>query len=252
MKKIVLLLFFMFLIQSCASKKDILFYQDVNENYQTNIQYFPSKIQVNDILYIKVISLIPESVEPFNIQLGASNNINIPLLKLQGYLVSEEGTIMFPVLGSLKVKGITTIEVQDMISKLLIDNGYIKNPTVITRIINSKVTVLGEVTSPGTYNFEEQTISLNQAIGYAGGLTINGVRKDVLLIREIDGVRTYTKLDLTKSDVFNGSNYYVKQNDVIIINPNGPKVLTAGYISSFGAVMGILSFGIGIFLLLKK
>lgn len=252
-KKIFLLIICSLIIQSCANKKDILYYQDIEKNSQNQIQYFASKIQVNDILYIKVSSLIPESDEPFNFQSASlSGNINIITLKLQGYLVLEDGTIAFPVLGNLKVKGLSLVEVQEMICKMLKDKGYLKEPTVTVRVINSKVTILGEVSAPGTYSFEEQTISLNQAIGYAGGLTMNGVRKDILLIREVDGVRTYTKLDLTKSDWFSGPYYYVKQNDIIIVNPNGPKILTSGYVTSFGAIMGVVSFGIGLLLLLKK
>ncbi len=251
-KKIIFLLVASFLLGSCANKKDILYYQDVVENSQNQVQYLPNKVQVNDILYIKVVSIVPESVEPFNIQLGSSNAVSPSLLKLQGYLVLEDGTIAFPVLGNIKVKGFSVVEIQDTISKLLLDRGYVKDPTVNVRIINSKVTILGEVNSPGTFNFEEQTISLNQAIGNAGGLTMNGVRKDVLLIREVDGVRTFTRLDLTKSDLFNSPYYYVKPNDVIIVNPNGPRILTAGYITNLGSFIGILSFGIGLFLLLKR
>ena len=251
-KKLLRLFIISVILQSCANKKDILYYQDVDKNSQNQVQYFSNKIQVNDILYIKVSTLITESVEPFNILGGTGSNINVTTLKLQSYLVLEDGTIAFPLLGNIKVKGLSLIEVQNLIIKMLKEKGFVKEPTVIVRVINCKVTILGEVNSPGTYSFEEQTISINQAIGYAGGLTINGIRKDVLVIREVDGIRTYTRLDLTKSDWFNGDYYYVKQNDVIIVNPNGPKVLTAGYLTSFGALLGIVSFGIGLFLLVKN
>ncbi|WP_333600046.1 polysaccharide biosynthesis/export family protein [Flavobacterium sp.] len=240
------------MIQSCASKKDLLYYQDLQDNSQDSISYLSNYVQINDILFIKVSALIPESVEPFNILVNASGNINIETYKVQGYLVAQDGTIAFPVLGTLNVAGKTILDVQNMIAKTLNDNGYIKNPTVSVRVINSKVTVLGEVRSPGTYSFSEQNISLNQAIGYAGDLTINGVRKDVLLIREINGTRTYIHLDLTASTWFNGPYYYVKQNDVIIVNPNGPKVMSSGYLNSLGSILGIVSFGITLILLLKK
>jgi polysaccharide export outer membrane protein len=251
-KKLFFLLIATIFIQSCASKKDILYYQDIKSNTQDNITYLANKLQVNDILYIKVTALIPESAEPFNMQLNALTNINIETYKIQGYLVSQKGTITFPILGDLNVAGKTTEEVQDMISKMLKENGYIKDPTVSVRIINSKVTVIGEVKVPGTYSFDEQNISLNQAIGFAGDLTINGVRKDVLLIREINGTRTYIHLDLTSSKWFESPYYYVKQNDIIIVNPNGPKVLQSGYLTNIGSVLGILSFGITVVLLLKK
>ena len=251
-KKLFFLIIASLFIQSCASKKDILYYQDIKSNTQDNINYLANKLQVNDILYIKVTALIQESAEPFNMQLNALTNINIETYKIQGYLVSQKGTIAFPILGDLSVAGKTTEEVQDMISTMLKVNGYIKDPTVSVRIINSKVTVIGEVKVPGTYSFEEQNISLNQAIGFAGDLTINGVRKDVLLIREINGTRTYVHLDLTSSKWFDSPYYYVKQNDIIIVNPNGPKVLQSGYLTNIGSVLGILSFGITVILLLKK
>jgi polysaccharide export outer membrane protein len=251
-KKLFFLLIASLFIQSCASKKDILYYQDIQSDSQDNISYLTNKVQVNDILYIKVAALIAESAEPFNIQMSALGNINIETYKIQGYLVSQKGTITFPILGDIKVADKSTEEIQDMLAKMLSDNGYIKDATVSVRIINSKVTVLGEVKVPGTYSFDEQNISLNQAIGFAGDLTINGVRKDVLLIREINGTRTYVRIDLTSSEWFNGPYYYVKQNDVIIVNPNGPKVLTSGYLNNIGSIVGLLSFFVTVLLLLKK
>lgn len=253
MIKKILLLSLSLAIFSCASKKDILYYQDLNTGSQEYINYLSSSIQINDILFIKVSALIPESAEPFNIQIGTNgNNINIETYRIQGYLVSQEGSIVFPILGTINLAGKTTIEAQTLVAKLLTDGGYIKEPKVSVRVINSKITVLGEVRNPGTYNYDEQNLSLNQAIGLAGDLTINGVRKDVMVIREVNGVRTYAHVDLTSSDWFSSPYYYVKQNDVIIVNPNGPKIATAGYLNSLGATLGVISFGITMYLLLKK
>lgn len=251
-KKLLLLMVASFFVVSCASKKDILYYQDIQNNSQTPISYLSSNVQINDILYIKVSAIIQESAEPFNMQMSSSGNVNLESYKIQGYLVSQEGNIIFPLLGKINVVGKSTEEVQSLLAKMLTDYGYIKDPTVSVRIINSKVTVLGEVKAPGTYSFDEQNISLNQAIGFAGDLTINGVRKDVLLIREVNGIRTYIHLDLTSSNWFNSPYYYVKQNDIIIVNPNGPKVMSSGYLNSIGTTLGIISFGLTIYLLLKK
>jgi len=239
-------------LQSCASKKNILYYQDIKTDSQESISYLPTKLQVNDILFIKVSALVQESADPFNIQVSATGNVNIETYKIQGYLVSQKGAITFPILGEINVAGKTTDEVQTLIVNMLKEKGYIRDPTVSVRVINGKVTVLGEVKIPGTYSFEEQNISLNQAIGFAGDLTINGLRKDVLLIREINGTRTYVHLDLTSSKWFDSPYYYVKQNDIIIVNPNGPKVLQSGYVTSVVNILGVLSFGITVVLLLKK
>lgn len=252
LKKILLFVLITLLFDSCATKKDILYYQDIVSGAQNNITYQTGIIQVNDILYIKVAALIPESVEPFNIQVNSLTSGSLGVYRLQGYLVAQDGTITFPVLGSIKVAGLSPIEVQNLISKRLEDENYLKEPTVSVRVVNNKVTVLGEVRAPGTYPFDEQNISLNQAIGYAGDLTINGVRRDVVLIREINGVRTYIKLDLTSSQWFNGPYYYVKQNDVIIVNPNGPRIMNAGYITNIGGLFGVVSLAITLVLLLKK
>lgn len=251
MLKKIFLLFLALTIYSCASKKDILYYQDLKDGNQEYINYLSSSIQINDILFIRINALIPESVEPFNIN-GKSELISIESYKIQGYLVSQEGTIVFPILGTINLAGKTTTEAQTLIAKMLSDGGYIKQPTVSVRVINSKITVLGEVKSPGTYNYDEQNLSLNQAIGLAGDLTIYGVRKDVMVIREVNGVRTYAHLDLTSSDWFSSPYYYVKQNDVIIVNPNDTKITTAGYINSLGTTIGIISFGLTIYLLFKK
>jgi polysaccharide export outer membrane protein len=250
-KKIFLLLLSLTIL-SCASKKDILYYQDLKDGSQEYINFLPSSIQINDILYIQISALIPESAEPFNLQIAANNNVNIEMLRIQGYLVAQDGSIVFPILGTIKLAGKSTIEAQTLIAKMLSDGGYIKEPTVAVRVINSKISVLGEVRNPGTYSYDELNLSLNQAIGLAGDLTINGVRNDVMIIREVNGIRTYAHVDLTSTDWFSGPYYYVKQNDIIIVNPNGPKITAAGYINSLGSALGIISFGFTLYLLLKK
>jgi polysaccharide export outer membrane protein len=253
MIKKIFLLFLSLAIFSCASKKDILYYQDLKDGSQEYINYLSNAIQINDILFIKVSALIPESVEPFNVQTSStSNNINIETYRIQGYLVTQDGSIVFPILGNINLAGKSTIEAQSIIAKMLSDGGYIKEPKVSVRVINSKITVLGEVKLPGTYSYDEQNLSLNQAIGLAGDLTINGVRKDVLIIREVNGVRTYAHVDLTSSDWFSSPYYYVKQNDVIIVSPNGPRVTASGYLNSIGVTLGAISLGLTIYILLKK
>ncbi|WNM20240.1 polysaccharide biosynthesis/export family protein [Flavobacterium capsici] len=251
LKNSVFLLIILF-FASCANKKDILYYQDIKLNGNDYINYLSSTIQINDILFIKVSALIPESAEPFNIQAYSSNgNINMESYRIQGYLVSQEGNIVFPILGTINLAGKSTTEAQVLIAKMLNDGGFIKEPTVSVRVINSKVTVLGEVKAPGTYNYDEQNLTLNQAIGLAGDLTINGVRKEVLVIREVNGIRTYVNIDLTSSDWFTSPYYYVKQNDIIIVKPNGPKIMTSGYLNSIGTTLGIVSFALTLYLLLK-
>jgi polysaccharide export outer membrane protein len=130
--------------------------------------------------------------------------------------------------------------------------GHLAVPNVNLRLINDKVTVLGEVNQPGTYNFTEQNITLMQALGYAGDLTINGKRNDILLTREINGMRQITHIDLTSANFMNSPYYFVKPNDLIVVNPNNPRVKNAGYVSNIGTVLTIASLALSITILLTR
>lgn len=230
------------LLQSCASKKDVLYFQDANSQPPTEVHYHPAGIQPNDILDIKVSALVPETALPYNVQLPMTTTAtSLELIKLQGYLVDPEGTIVFPVLGRMEVGRLTTTELERQLQQELEDGGHLIQPKVSVRLLNAKVTVLGEVKMPGTYDFTEQQISLPQALGYAGDLTINGKRKDVLLVREIEGVRTTHRIDLTQSDWFDSPYYYIRPNDLIVVNPNGPKVKSSGFIGNTGTLVSVLS-----------
>lgn len=230
-----------FLIQSCASKKDILYFQDY-EIYSLEYKTVQeTNIQTDDILSIIVSSPVPEASIPYNRQPIGDGAFSLEGLKLQGYLVSEKGEIDFPVLGKISTKGITTEALEKKITTLLKDEGHLKNAAVNVRLLNAKVTILGEVNSPGTYTFTEQKITLPQALGYAGDLTIVGERKNILLIREVDGVRTINHIDLTSANWFTGSFYYIKPNDVIVVNPNNTKVKSSGFIGNAGNVLTIAS-----------
>lgn len=248
------ILFFqiLFCFFSCASKKDVLYFQDSSEINKRKLSYANSNIQINDIINIKITALNPESVLPYNLENGVSPNTSlIETLKLQGYLVSQEGEIIFPVLGNIKVTGLTTYNLEKLIKKMLLDGNHISDPTVSVRILNSKFTVLGEVNKAGTYTITEGNINLMQAIGYAGDLTINGSRKDILIIREVDGVQLTKKIDLTTTEWFNSDFYYIKQNDVIVVNPNLNKIKSSGILGSAGSVMSAISLILTLILVSK-
>ncbi|MBC2844499.1 polysaccharide biosynthesis/export family protein [Winogradskyella flava] len=226
---------------SCASKKEILYLQDADEYSNENVPYTNAKIQPNDVLKITVGALVPSSAIPYNKTTNTVGGVTIELMQLQGYLVYEDFTINFPILGILSVKDKTTQEFADYLIKLLEDGGHLKDPSVDVRLINAKVTILGEVKQPGTFNFTEQNITLLQALGYAGDLTINGKREDVILMRDEQGVRQITHIDLTKGDWLNGPYNFIKPNDVIIVNPNQPKVKSAGFVGNTGTVISVVS-----------
>jgi polysaccharide export outer membrane protein len=218
------------------------------------VEYGSTMIQTNDILSIRVSALVPETAIPYNVQTSSSNGSipNIEILKLEGYLVSSQGTITFPVLGTISVLKLSISELEQQLIKLLGEGGHLIKPSVTIRILNAKATVLGEVNKPGTFTFTEQYITIPQALGYAGDLTINGKRNDILLIRETEGVRTITHLDLTTANWMNDPKYIVKQNDVLVINPNNPKIKTAGYIGNTSVVLTIASLLLSSIVLLTR
>jgi polysaccharide export outer membrane protein len=252
MKKSLLICFALLLLVSCASKKDVLLFQDKSK-LTAAISYKAPQIQINDILTIQVSTMQPELAVPYNlIQQAGNNAVMVESLKLQGYLVNAKGQIIFPVLGDIQVSGKTPQELELFVKEKLQNENHLLAPTVTVRIINSKVTILGEVMHPGTFSYTEQNISILQAIGLAGDLTIRGKRKEVLLIREEAGQRSYTTLDLTKTDWFTSEYFYIKQNDVIVVNPNSSRVKNYGFIGDPATLLGVTSVVLSMIILLTR
>ncbi|MFL0352517.1 polysaccharide biosynthesis/export family protein [Xanthomarina sp. GH4-25] len=216
---------------SCTSSKEIIYFQDeplssLNSlEINTEIVYKP-----NDLLTINVSALDPDTVRPFNLPVITNSTTTLNVqgnIKMQTYIVDKEGNIDFPVLGPIKVGGLTRAQLTLYLKERISD--YVKDPIINIRLTNFTVTVLGEVNGPGTYTIEDEKISLLEAIGLAGDLTIHGKRENVFLIREQDGVKRFTKFDLTSINVVNSPNFYLEQNDVIYVEPNPAKIRSASY-----------------------
>jgi len=141
---------------------------------------------------------------------------------MQTYLVDKNGNIEFPVLGTVAIAGLTRLEATALIKTKLEE--YVNNPIVNIRIANFTITVLGEVNNPGTFTIQDEKVSLTEALGLAGDLTIYGNRKNVLLTREVDGKKKFAVFDLTSAKVLASQNYYLAQNDVLYIEPNQSRV----------------------------
>jgi len=244
---------FALLSVSCVSKKQMLYMQDIDTINNQELKYNNHTLQVDDILKITVSTLMPETALPYNnVTAGSVVANNIEVMKLDGYLVSKNSTINFPVLGELSVKEKTAKDLENDIKKLLVDGGYLINPNVTVRLLNAKVTILGEVQRPGTFSFTENNISLLQALGLAGDLTINGSREDVMVLRYVDGVQTTARIDLNSSSFLKGPYQMVKPNDVIIVNPNSAKVSSAGYVGNLSAILGIASIVLSSIILITR
>ena len=252
MRKFLLIVVCFLMISSCASKRKMVYLKGVDKYTETDIskQKRPSKIQIDDVLRIEVRSMMPEAAIVYNRapqQISTPQNIN--LLQLEGYPVSSNYTINFPVLGVLKVTG-TTSELEKEIIKRLSEGGHLVNPTLSVRVLNRKFTVLGEVAKAGTYTFLETSLTLLQALGYAGDLTISGKRNDITLIREVNGIRSATKLDITSKDILDNPAYYIRNNDVIIVNPSFNRIKSAGFIGSPQSIASISSILLSITLII--
>ncbi|WP_452229288.1 MULTISPECIES: polysaccharide biosynthesis/export family protein [unclassified Lacinutrix] len=239
---------------SCVSNKEILYFQDADTYKETKIEYRENTIQPNDILSVTISAAIPETAIPYNriTSTNAASNTSLEMLKLQGYLVNPDGTISLPVLGKVVAKQLTNSQLETAIGNQLETGGHLRNPIVTVRLLNAKVTVLGEVQSPGTFTFTEQYLSVPQALGYAGDLTINGRRDDLLLIREVDGIRKIKHVNLTTANWMDDAEYMLKPNDVLVVQPNRAKVKTAGYIGNVTTIVAIASLVVSATILLTR
>jgi len=242
--RLILICLFPIIISSCSTKQQVIYIKDSDKkNTFEKIETldFQNTIEAGDILKIDVKTIVSEAAQPYTKQITSNLAQNIQMLLLDGYVVSNKGLINFPVLGKLKVVGFTEMEIESIIKGLLVNNEQLVNPLVKVRRLNSKFTVLGEVRNPGTYSYYEKNLNIFQALGYAGDLTIDGKRKDVKLIRDVNGVRKIEEIELTKVDFLNTENYYIKNNDVIIVNPTFNKVKSAGFIGSPSSIASITS-----------
>ena len=244
--------FFLMGTTSCTSKKEILYLNNLSTSAQNDFKWSEMFLQPNDIISVRVTADVPEMAVAYNIIPAGQNAGQGENALLQGYLVANDGTINIPVLGLQKVTGLTLELAEKQIQNALITKGFLKNPIVICRLLNAKFTVLGEVNSPGTFTFYENNLTLLQALGLAGDLNINGIRKKITILRTENGKQTYGTIDLTKKDWFQSPYYFVKPNDVIIVDPNTARVKSAGLISNPGNLISVISVLLSSFLLIRS
>ena len=229
------------LLFSCASPKDVVYYQGI-EGIAGNTQAasYEIKIQPDDLLMIIVSAEDPEIAMPFNLKsVSMVNPSRQDLVRsqetMQLYLVDAVGAIEFPVLGKLKVSGLSRTEVLQMLQQKI--GVYIKNPIINLRIMNFKVSVQGEVNLPGSYPIASERVTLIEALTMAKDLTIYGKRNNILVIREVDGVKSYNRVDITQANFINSPFYYLAQNDVIYVEPNRNKINGAAIGPNTGVII---------------
>ena len=235
---------------SCASKKEVYYFQDIDRAVIQN-SFKMINIQPGDILDIQIKALNPESVLIFQRQ----SSLNIQQVQFQnrvidGYLVADNGTINMPLLGSINTKNKSPKALANDIKEAL--NSYVKNPSVNIRILNFRVSILGEVNQPGTYTVMEERFTLPQALGLAGDLTINGDRNNVLIMRNENGNQLNYNIDLTKSEFMKSPFYFLKQNDIVYVRPNTARVKSSGLVGNTSTLVSILSLAVSLFIVITR
>ena len=232
-QKLVALLCLAVAMAGCTSYKKVPYLQDPDtvNNYGKEIPLYDAKIMPKDLLSITVNTSDPQAAAPFNLTVqtplnAALTNINTTTQPtLQQYLVNNSGEIDFPVIGTLRVGGLTKNEAESLIRERL--RPYLKEAPIVTvRMANYKISVLGEVARPGSFTIGNEKVNVLEALAMAGDMTVYGVRSEVAVTREVDGVRTIEYLDLTSTDIFNSPAFYLQQNDVVYVKPNKYKAQT--------------------------
>ena len=242
LQAVFLILILLFLIQSCTSYKGVSYFQDLNKDSilkEKITNFSPLTIQPGDLLAIHVNSLSHDADAIFNYNLDRPNGLSIPTVQtgnntesanvgipsestVFGYLVDLGGYIHLPMIDSVKVAGLTTAQISTILEAKL--SGYLSKPVVNIRIQNFKISVLGDVNKPGNFTVSDEKITISEALSLAGDLNTTGIRTNVLLIREIDGNREFVPINLTSKSIFNSPYYYLKNNDIIYVQPNRERV----------------------------
>jgi len=209
---------------SCVSTKDTVYFGNIPaDDPKIKLpEYQEPIVQIDDILHIIIQTIDGGTTAAINRLSGGTNDIGNPAPVASnntpnGYLVDEEGKITLPMLGTLRVAGLTTSQVRALIHEEA--SKYFNDPTVQVRFANFKITVIGEVAKPATYTLPNEKVTLLDAIGMAGDLTIYGKRQTVLLIREAEGKKEFVRFDLNDYSTFESPYFYLKQNDVVYVEP---------------------------------
>lgn len=240
----------LFLLAGCASQKEIVYFQDVLENYEEVLQQGTDiRITTDDLLSIMVNSKNPELVQMLNMPMVAhqitASGYSSAQQKVLGYLVDKDGNIDFPQIGKMNVLGLTRYELSDKIKQTLIAKGLVNDPIVTVQFLNFKVSVIGEVNRPGEYDVVSDRITILDALSRAGDLTIYGRRDNVKIIREENGKRIIATVDLRSKELLNSPYFYLKQNDVVYVEPNkaraGQREINQNRsISTFSSIISVM------------
>ncbi len=215
---------------SCSTVDKATYFNDMGDTkFAETGETLEPVLQKNDILSITVSSLNVEAAEMFNVankissQAGSVNGRPSPTA---GYLIDQDGYIQFPFIGGIMAAGLTKKDLRQYITKELIVRKLLIEPIVDIRYLNFKVSVLGEVNNPSVFTIPNEKVTLLEALGLAGDMTIFAQRDNVFVISEQDGVKTTKRINLNTDELFTSPNYYLKSNDIVYVQPNKRKLRT--------------------------
>jgi polysaccharide export outer membrane protein len=244
--------FSVFLTLSCGNNKKIIYFNNKEGTSNDSISpyYYSPIYKKNDNLQIIITSSDGDVVKPFILQnqsLQSSNNINSTQI---GYIIDDKGEIDFPLIGKIKIEGLNRMQAIDLLKSQL--KTYVSDPTISIRVLNFSFTVLGDVRSPNTYTTPKEQITIVEAIGIAGDLTFSAKRKNILIIREENAKREEIRLDLTSKNIHYQEGYFLRQNDIIYVQPNtivSSSSVVRNYMYFFISSISVIT---SIFLLISK
>ena len=246
------LLVFLISLTSCVSKKDVIYFQQDSMTVYENTKNFALKFKKDDLLSINVSAENLEAIKQFNLPSVSYNTITNSVSgapKQQSYLVDINGEIDFPVIGKIKIAGLTRIEAIDLLKTKI--RPYVENIQINIQISNFKINVMGDVKKPGTFQIQNERVTVLDALALAGDLNISGERVFKVIRETKKGIITKS-LDLKSNTIFSSPYFYLQQNDVVYVQPNKSKVQSAAYNQNTGLYVSVASILISLISILTR
>ena len=234
-------------VTGCADTKELVYFNGATDKtLQTQQWNVEPVIQVNDLLSITVSSLNAEASNLFNAPNESTPNTNAATAGNNtltiGYLVNTNGDILYPILGNVHAEGLKKSQLSEKLQKELRDRQLLKDPIVTVRHLNFRVSVLGEVNRPGVYTVQNEKVTLLEALGLAGDITIYGRKDNVMIVRDNPkGEKTIKRLNLNNQELFESEYYYLKSNDVVFVEPSKNKVVRERNMYMVPLVLSVVS-----------
>lgn len=251
-KKLSTLLLIITLVASCVPRKKMAYFADIQDNTTFPTKDYQTVLQPDDLLGIAVNSKSDNLTADFNKHFSFQKKIDARGEggNIQTYLIDKQGFIVYPVIGKIQLAGLTKEQAVEKLTQHI--KPYIADASVNLRILNFKVVVQGEVNKPGVYTIESERVTLLQALAMAGDLTIFGKRTNILVMREEQGERRFNVVDITKPDFLNSEYYFLRQNDVVYVEPNKTKINSSAVGANTSAIISAVSVMIAIISLIIR